>query len=72
MMSTLNKEEERNKIIRGLELTYQKLLAFKKRMGSSLVISKNGEILKISVEEYMSHYANDINSKSQNESSKNK
>jgi hypothetical protein len=71
-MSTLNKEEERNKIIRGLELTYQKLLAFKKRMGSSLVISKNGEILKISVEEYMSHYANDINSKSQNESSKNK
>lgn len=70
MMSTLNKEEERNKIIRGLELTYQKLLAFKKRMGSSLVISKNGEILKISVEEYMSHYANDINSESQNESSK--
>ena len=69
-MSTLNKEEERNKIIRGLELTYQKLLAFKKRMGSSLVISKNGEILKMSVEEYMSHYANDINSKSQNESSK--
>lgn len=69
-MSTLNKEEERNKIIRGLELTYQKLLAFKKRMGSSLVISKNGEILKMSVEEYMSHYANDINSESQNESSK--
>lgn len=70
MMSTLNKEEERNKIIRGLELTYQKLLAFKKRMGSSLVISKNGEILKISVEEYMSQYANDIDSKSQNESSR--
>ena len=70
MTSTLNKEEERNKIIRGLELTYQKLLAFKKRMGSSLVISKNGEILKISVEEYMAHYANDINSNSQNEFSK--
>jgi len=70
MMSTLNKVEERNKIIRGLELTYQKLLAFKKRMGSSLVISKNGEILKISVEEYMSQYANDIDSKSQNESSR--
>jgi hypothetical protein len=69
-MSTLNKVEERNKIIRGLELTYQKLLAFKKRMGSSLVISKNGEILKISVEEYMSQYANDIDSKSQNESSR--
>ncbi len=41
-------------------------------MGSRLVISRNGEILKISVEEYMAHYANEFNSDAQHkiESSK--
>ena len=72
MISQINKKEERSKIFRGLELTFHNLLKFKKRMGSRLVISRNGEILKISVEEYMADYANEFNSGAQHkiESSK--
>ena len=40
-------EEIREKILKGLDKTYEKLLEFKRRNNGVLVISKNGEIIKI-------------------------
>lgn len=37
----------RNKIIKGLELTYERLIEFKKEKNSELVISKDGKIVRI-------------------------
>ncbi|HXA00729.1 MAG TPA: hypothetical protein VNW99_02005 [Cytophagaceae bacterium] len=44
-----NKEfkEERDKIIKGLELAYKKLVEFKKQKNSPLVVSENGKILEL-------------------------
>lgn len=47
-----NKEifkQDREKIIKGLEKTYEKLLEFKKQKNSPLVISKNGKIVEVGV-----------------------
>ncbi|RLD22185.1 MAG: hypothetical protein DRI69_01995 [Bacteroidetes bacterium] len=39
--------ETSDKIIEGLELAYKKLVIFKKQNNSPLIVSKNGEIIKI-------------------------
>ncbi|WP_188221077.1 hypothetical protein [Flavobacterium pokkalii] len=41
------KIERRNKIIKGLEKAYEKMLLFKKKHKSELVIIKNNKIVKI-------------------------
>jgi hypothetical protein len=37
----------RNKIIKGLELTYERLIEFKKEKNSELVIIKDGKIVRV-------------------------
>ncbi len=39
--------EEKNKILKGLEKVYEKLLEFKKMKNSELVILKDNKIVKI-------------------------
>ncbi len=39
--------EQREKILKGLELAYERLLAFKKKHNSELVIIQNDKIVKI-------------------------
>jgi hypothetical protein len=39
--------EEKNKILKGLEKVYEKLIEFKKQKNSELVILKGGKIVKI-------------------------
>lgn len=40
------------KMIQGMELTFQKLLEFKKQKNSPLVVMRNGKIVKIMAEDY--------------------
>jgi hypothetical protein len=50
-MTTIEQQiEEKNKILKGLEKTYEKLLAFKKSKNSELVILRNNQIVKIKPE----------------------
>ncbi len=50
-MTTTEKHiEEKNKIIKGLEKVYVKLLEFKKMKNSELVILRDNKILKIKPE----------------------
>ncbi|MFN3640474.1 MAG: hypothetical protein ACK4UK_06105 [Flavobacterium sp.] len=46
--------EERNKIIKGLEKAYVKLLEFKISKNSELVVLKNNKIVKIKPEQFKS------------------
>lgn len=46
-MTTENKIENRNKIVKGLEKAYEKMIAFKKERKSELVIIKENKIVKI-------------------------
>ena len=50
-MKEKNKEkelaEQRKKIIKGLELTYKRLIEFKKSKNSPLIISENGKIIEL-------------------------
>lgn len=46
-MTTENKIENRNKIVKGLEKAYEKMIAFKKERKSELVIIKDNKIVKI-------------------------
>lgn len=39
--------EEKNKILKGLEKTYEKLLEFKKNKKSELVVLRDNKIVKI-------------------------
>ncbi|MEG0761942.1 hypothetical protein [Chryseobacterium sp.] len=39
--------EEKNKILKGLEKTYEKLLEFKKTKKSELVVLRDNKIVKI-------------------------
>lgn len=51
-----NKEllrEKRDKIIRGLEEAYKRLIIFKKQKNSPIVVSRNGEILEIDANEML-------------------
>jgi len=48
MKTTVEKQLElREKIITGLELTYKRLIEFKKQKNSVLVIMKEGKIVKV-------------------------
>lgn len=40
-------KEERDKIVKGLEESYRRLVEYKKQKKSPLIVSKNGEILEI-------------------------
>ncbi len=40
-------KEQRAKIVNGLELTYKRLIEYKKRKNSPLVISKNGKVIEL-------------------------
>ena len=46
-MTTETKIEHRNKIIKGLEKAYEKMLDFKKERKSELVIIQDNKIVKI-------------------------
>jgi len=46
-MNLENKIEIRDKIIKGLEIAYEKMIAFKKERNSYLVIMKDNKIVKI-------------------------
>lgn len=46
-MTAEAKIEQRNKIIKGLEKAYEKMLIFKKERNSDLVIIQNNKIVKI-------------------------
>jgi hypothetical protein len=51
MMSNKNQlDEQTQKILRGLEKSYQKLVEFKKYKKSPLIVSKNGVIVEIQPE----------------------
>lgn len=40
-------KEEKNKILKGLEKVYEKLIEFKKQKNSELVILKDNQIVKV-------------------------
>lgn len=47
-MTTIEKQiEEKNKILKGLEKMYEKLLEFKKMKNSELVILRDNKIIRI-------------------------
>jgi|1048.fasta_scaffold12373_1 hypothetical protein len=45
-------EEFKDKVLKGLELSFQKLLEFKKQKNSPLVVMRNGKIVKIMAEDF--------------------
>ena len=50
-MTTTDKHiEEKNKILKGLEKVYEKLIEFKKAKNSELVILRDNKIVKIKPE----------------------
>jgi uncharacterized coiled-coil DUF342 family protein len=40
-------KEERDKIVKGLEETYKKLVEYKKQKNSPMVVIRNGEIAEV-------------------------
>jgi sulfur carrier protein ThiS len=50
--SSLHRDEFRDKILKGLELTFRRLLEFKKQKNSPLVVVREGKIVKVKVEDY--------------------
>jgi len=46
-MTTETKIENRNKILKGLEKAYEKMIAFKKSQKSELVIIQDNKIVRI-------------------------
>lgn len=40
-------QDEKNRILKGLEKVYEKLLAFKKAKKSKLVVLRNNKVVKI-------------------------
>lgn len=46
-----NYKEERDKIVKGLEETYKKLVEYKKQINSPMVVLKEGQIVELSPEE---------------------
>jgi hypothetical protein len=50
-MTTIEKQiEEKNKILKGLEKVYEKLLEFKKSKNSVLVVLRDNKIVRIKPE----------------------
>jgi hypothetical protein len=53
ILSTKDKHEIlRNKILEGLEISYRKLLAYKKRNNQELVIMKDDKIVRVKPEDF--------------------
>ena len=53
-MSTKEELQDfREKLIKGMSLSFQRLLELKKQKNSPLVISKDGKVVEVSVEEYL-------------------
>ncbi len=51
-MESNNKfKEERDKIVKGLEEAYRRLVEYKKQKDSPMIVSRNGEILEINPNE---------------------
>lgn len=50
MTATEKHNEERNKILKGLEKIHEKLIAYKKAKNSELVIIRDNKIVKIKPE----------------------
>jgi len=50
----LNKSQNEfaDKVMKGLEISFQKLLEFKKQKNSPLVVVRNGKIVEIMAEDY--------------------
>ncbi len=46
-MTAENKIERRNKILKGLEKAYEKMLEFKRKNNSEVVIMRENKIVKI-------------------------
>ena len=46
-MTTQEKTETKQKVLKGLELTYKKLLVEKRTKGQKLVVLRNNKIVKI-------------------------
>lgn len=46
-------KEERDKIVKGLEETYRRLVEYKKRKNSPMVILRDGEIVKVDPNELL-------------------
>jgi len=46
-MTTENKIERREKILKGLEKAYEKMLEFKRKSNSEIVIIRENKIVKI-------------------------
>ena len=51
MDKTTEIKKQREKIVRGLELTYKKLIEFKKSKNSPIVISRGDEIIELDPKE---------------------
>jgi len=51
MKTELTGAEKRERIIRGLEKAYEKLIRFKKEKNSPLIVSKNGKIVELDANE---------------------
>ena len=50
-MTTVEEQRElRDKIVKGLEKTYEKLIEFKKQKGTELVVLRDNKIVKIKPE----------------------
>ncbi|WP_026775905.1 hypothetical protein [Polaribacter sp. Hel_I_88] len=49
-MSNKELTEEREKIVKGLELTYERLVEFKKHKKTPIIISKGDEIIELDPE----------------------
>lgn len=52
-MTKENVKDLRAKIIKGIDLAYQRLLIAKQKEDEELVISKNGKIVKVKARELM-------------------
>ena len=46
-MKEYKRTEKQEKIITGMELVYERLIAFKKKMNSELVILKDNKVVRI-------------------------
>ncbi len=46
-MTQENREEKRDKIVKGLEKAYEKMVEFKRKNNSEIVILKENKIIKI-------------------------
>ncbi|MFB6305858.1 MAG: hypothetical protein ABEH43_02515 [Flavobacteriales bacterium] len=44
-------KKERDKIVKGLEETYRKLVKYKKQINSPMIVQKNGKIVEVNPNE---------------------